>query len=510
MSTSRRTFIFTGAAIAASTTIAALRPRVFAGGSDGDLGPGDLRELRKRFGARVFLRGDAEWEAVRKIRNRDFDGVHPRAVVFARTVEDVRDAIGWARAAGVAVVPRGGAHSYTGQSTTEGLVISLVHMAETQVDKAAMTAEIGAGAILADVNVGLLKADVGLPTGSCPSVGVAGLTLGGGIGFSSRKWGLMCDNLTGVTVVMADGRVVVGGREPGECAETLWMHQGGGGGQFGIVTSLRFGVHPVEPISQYSVKWPWRDADRVLKVWQELATAAPDELFSVCMLARGKTEPQILSHGRYFGSPAALKRLLEPLLGVAKPLKAPQIYASTMWKSHVTAPDCWPDPSVCHSWNHPQPGRYKQASYSVKSDYFDRLFSDDARAELIRGIEGIQKQRIQWGGIILDALGGAIGRPAPGDTAWVHRKNLIQAEYVAHWGASTPSSAVAANRAWLREFYAAMRPHASGECYQNYPDLDRKDWAAAYYGGNLERLKRCKAAIDPSGLFRGPQSLADA
>ncbi|MCB9737092.1 MAG: FAD-binding oxidoreductase [Deltaproteobacteria bacterium] len=507
MSITRRRFLArtSTAALAATTLWPALRSRAFAAPAGGETRDGDLAELRKRFGARLVAPSDKDYDKLRRVRNRAFDDVMPRAIAMAASEDDVAAAVAWAAANKVPIVPRNGGHSYIGQSTCDGLVVSLVNMAGARVDKAALTAEIDAGALLGDVNVALLKQDVALPTGSCPSVGVAGLTLGGGIGFSSRHWGLMADNLVGARVVLASGEVV-------DCSETekkdlLWLCRGGGGGQFGVVTKLRFRVHPVEPISEFRLSWPWRSAERALDAWQRFAPDAPDRLFSVCTLSKGKGTPNIAAYGRYFGSPKELREVLAPLVAAAKPTSAPKITASTLWASHVVGPGCWPDPAQCHSWNHPQPGRFQQQSYKVKSDFYRENLPSDGVATLIREMAGIQEQAISWGAIILDSLGGAINRVAKDATAYVHRDHRFQAEYVIHWGAKTAPAKVEANLAWLRGLYAAMRPWASGECYQNYPDTDRSDWRQAYYGQNLAHLEACKKALDPDRVFHGPQVL---
>lgn len=488
------------ASTAAATAMLGTRTANAWVGPPSTAGGTDISELRKLLGSRLVAPPDAGYDHARKVRNRAFDGIRPLGVVMASSTEDVQHAVQWAAAHDVPIVPRCGGHSYVGQSTTEGLVVSLVPMGSTSVDKKAMTAEVGGGAITIDVNVALLQQDVGLPTGSCPSVGIAGLTLGGGIGFSGRKWGLMCDNLIGVEMVLASGKVV--SADESTLPELLWACRGGAGGSFGIVTKFRYRVHEVEPVSTYKIKWHWEDASKALDAWQRFAPHAPDGLFSVCTLTKAKDRPSIGSHGRFFGSAKELKKLIAPLLAAAKP-KRSNVSDRTMWSSSVTGPKCWPDPSVCHSFNHPEPGRYGQTSYKVKSDYFKEYLSDDGRDTLIRWIEKGQDQAITWGGIILDSMGGAINRVAKDATAYVHRDCLIQAEYVAHWRRKTKPATVEANLAWMREFYAAMRPHASGECYQNYPDLDLKDWDRAYFGSNLERLKACKRILDPDGLFRG-------
>ena len=162
-----------------------------------------------------------------------------------------------------------------------------------------------------DVYARLAKAGGTIPAGSCPTVGVGGLALGGGIGFASRKLGTTADNVLALTIVTADGRVLTCDRS--RHADLYWACRGGGGGNFGVVTSFRFRIHPVTQASYFVLTWPWASMNDVVAAWQRFAPRAPDGLFSICRLATGTTQPSVQAFGQFFGSEAKLRQLLAPL-----------------------------------------------------------------------------------------------------------------------------------------------------------------------------------------------------
>ena len=168
----------------------------------------------------------------------------------------------------------------------------------------AQTASIGAGARLIDVYARLASGGATIPAGSCPTVGVGGLALGGGVGFASRKLGTTADNVLSVQIVTADGRILTCDRT--QHADLYWACRGGGGGNFGVVTSFRFRIHPVTQASYFVLTWPWASMNDVVAAWQRFAPRAPDGLFSICRLATGATQPSVQAFGQFFGSEAKL------------------------------------------------------------------------------------------------------------------------------------------------------------------------------------------------------------
>ena len=202
-----------------------------------------------------------------------------------------------------------------------------------------------------------------LPAGSCPTVGIAGLALGGGVGFASRKLGTTADNVLEVRIVDARGRLLV--CDPREHADLYWASRGGGGGNFGIVTSFRFRVHPVSTVTTFTIDWRWADAERVVSVWQQWAPHAPDELFSVCNLAVREPEPRVRVVGQLFGTVAELDALLRPLVNAVGPERVARIErdylsAAKMWAGCPgTIAECHLEPA----------GALQRAPFAGKSDY---------------------------------------------------------------------------------------------------------------------------------------------
>ena len=296
--------------------------------------------------------------------NERFDGVKPLAVLRVAGAADVRQAILWARRHGIRIRARSGGHSYAGYSTVEdGLVLDLSAVDGIAVHKQAQSATVGAGALLIDVYARLAKAGGTIPAGSCPTVGVGGLALGGGIGFASRKLGTTADNVLALTIVTADGRLLTCDRS--RHADLYWACRGGGGGNFGVVTSFRFRVHPVTQASYFVLTWPWASMSDAVAAWQRFAPRAPDGLFSVCRLATGTSQPTVQAFGQFFGSEAALVTLLKPLRDIpgASLTTGTSAYLDLMerWAGckTLTFDECHPTPS----------GSLGRDRFAAKSDY---------------------------------------------------------------------------------------------------------------------------------------------
>jgi FAD/FMN-containing dehydrogenase len=456
-----------------------------------------LRELARLVDGAVIGPGSPAYASARVSFNERYDVVRPLAVLRAAGPADVRKAILWARRHGIRIRARSGGHSYAGYSTVEdGLVIDLGALDGIAVNRQALTASVGAGAQLIDVYERLAKAGGTIPAGSCPTVGLGGLALGGGVGFASRKLGTTADNVLALTIVTADGRLLTCDRSRN--ADLYWACRGGGGGNFGVVTSFRLRVHPVTHASYFVLTWPWTSVDEAVAAWQRFAPRAPDGLFSICRLATGSPQPTVQAFGQLFGSEAALVDLLKPLRSVpgASLTTGTSRYIDLMrrWAGckTLTSDECHLSPA----------GDLDRQRFAAKSDYVSRRLPPTGRAALRQWLE--ERQGKGGGAAILDSYGGAINRVAPGATAFVHRRELFSIQYYA---SIANAAGDAAALAWLRGFRAAMKPHTSGFAYQNYIDADVVDWEHAYYGSNYPRLQRIKSKYDPDNVFRFKQSI---
>jgi FAD binding domain/Berberine and berberine like len=476
-------------------------------GSSHDCGFG---ELAKHLQGTVVCRHDRGYSSARVLFNMRFDAIHPRAVVFCENVDDVERAIAVARKHDLRISVRSGGHSYGGYSTTQGIVLDVSRMNHVRVDAAGETAIVGAGTPLIDLYSQLWRQGFTVPAGSCPTVGIAGLALGGGVGFSGRKLGLTCDNVRELTVVTAARKAVTASER--EHSDLYWACRGGGGGNFGVVTEFRFAVYPVDTVSHYSIKWPWANARKVVEAWQSWAPHAPDELFASCSLhstgdKSAAARPIVGSVGQFFGSPADLRALLEPLIEAVEPRQV-TVGQSTYMKAAMMWAGCAGTVADCHLPGSASGGTLERLNFKGKSAYVTKPLSRRAIDTLVGGIERRQADpALGNGSVLMDAYGGVINRVARDATAFVHRDALCSLQYLAFWDPRGGRTLARSNLRWINGFYEAMQPHVSGFAYQNYLDPDLADWQRAYYGSNLARLVSVKRAYDPADFFRFRQSI---
>ncbi len=451
-----------------------------------------VAKLARELDGKVVTPQSAGYATARELWNTRFDSLRPRAIAYCANAADVQRVVSWARNYGVRVVARCGGCSYAGYSSGNGVVIADVS-ALARIAVSGGRASVGAGARMIQVYSGLWKHGVTVPGSSGPSVGIAGLALGGGHGYSSRKLGTTADNLRAVHIVTADGRLLT--CDSSEHADLFWACRGGGGGNFGIVTELDFATHPVSTVSRYEVEWPWAQAAQAVAAWQEFAPHASDALFSVCDLIA--TDPtaknartHVVSAGQYFGSASDLQTLIQPLASTGTPTKVTTTNLS-YYDAVLHWAGCGGAGTDCAN---PRQG------FKGKSDYANAPLSATAIGNLVAAITARQGQG--KGAVYMDSYGGAINRVAPGATAFVHRNALFSIQYTAQWNGSSSQS-----RSWIDGLYAQMRRFVSGYAYVNYIDPELENWQHAYYGSNLPRLKAVKRKYDPHDAFRFPQSI---
>jgi len=451
---------------------------------------------KQRLTGRVVYPGDPGYDAARTNVNLRFD-VRPRVIVFCQTPCDVAAAVRWARENDVGISVRSGRHSYEGFSLGDGIVIDVADLSGVDVDVESRIGVVGAGIALLRLYEALGEAGLTIPAGSCPTVGVAGLTLGGGFGMLSRALGLTADSLLGVEMIDAQGDLVAATET--HHPDLLWACRGGGGGTFGIVTSLTFRLHPVSAVTTYRASWPWAQLAQVLEAWQRWAPFADDRLTSVLQMVAARAD-DVSSLGLFLGSRDELERLLLPLTTAAAP-RALELtespYLAAVKKLAGVAP-------ASGHWN---PYWHAAGSTRFKSS------SDYARAPLGPEAIAVVQDHLQappspTARLQLDAYGGAVNRVPETATAFPHRAGTqFSLQYQAYWAAAAED---ASNVRWTLGFRAAMRPFVSGQAYVGYPDLSIVDWQSAYFGPNYPRLVAVKTRYDPHDVFHHAQSIPPA
>ena len=451
------------------------------------------KRLQQAMKGHVFQKGQPGYGGARLVYNELFDWVMPQYVARPIGATDVQGAVRWCVANNVALRPRSGGHSFEGYSTVPGgVMLDLRKMNGISVN-GARTATIGTGAQLIDVYNTLAKNGATIPGGSCPSVGIAGVTLGGGMGLAARAFGMSADNVLGAKIVTADGQLLTVDKHNNP--DLFWALRGGGGGNFGVVTQLTFRIHALPKAASYFfVNWPWSSASEALDAWQNWAPHAKDQLTSVFHLNAGAGNSVEVS-GQYMGRASDLGRLLAPLRSV------PGASISTGQKSYfdlqmVFAGCAHIGLSACHTVGAASGGTLPRESFRAKSDYVRKTLSGTARQKLISAIETRNSQPGS-GAILFDSYGGAINRVAPDATAFVHRDMLFCIQYLSYNGTKT----------WLEQTRSSMHRYTSGQCYQNYIDRDLPHWQQAYYAGNYSRLQSIRKTIDPHHFFNFPQAI---
>ena len=486
------------------------------GGAAAQAGPGtaDWQALRQALSTHNLVRpGQRSYATAKELFDPRFDVLHPAGIAYCAIPRDVSTCLAFVRKFRLPVAARSGGHSYAGWSSTNGgLIVDVTALNSFRVTGGSV--QVGTGLRLIDMYQRLAARGLAVPGGSCATVGVAGLTLGGGVGVLSRAFGLASDNLQAVQIVTADGQIRT--CTAGQDSDLFWACRGGGGGNFGIATSFTFRTRPLSQLVLFFLRWPWSQAARVLSAWQSWAPFQPDGLWSNLVLsadAPGGT-PFLQVGGTYLGSVAGCQQLLNRLYAAVGSRPSGQPFSTSYLNAMMIEAGCGNYSfSECHLPSQTKDGRLPRVPSYAKSDFFTRKIPPAGIRTLVSQIERMRSVHGAPGGVGavgFDAFGGALNRVSPSATAFVHRNALFDAQYSTSWKAGTGGAGSAAQQAWLRSFYAAMRPWASGQCYVNYIDPDLRNWQQAYYGANFTRLTQVKAKYDPQQVFKFPQSIPPA
>ncbi|MBP2476237.1 FAD/FMN-containing dehydrogenase [Crossiella equi] len=436
----------------------------------------DWAALRNR--VPLLLPQDASFTSAWQPFNAALKPTPPAALARCGTPEEVQACLEAVRASRTPVAARSGGHSYAGYSAPAGgLVLDVSGMGTVRVQPDG-TAVVGAGAKLADVYAALARAGRALPAGSCPSVGVAGLTLGGGIGVLARKYGLTCDHLRSAQVVLADGSLRTASADSEQ--ELFWALRGGGGGNFAVVTQFSFGTVPAPGVTVFSLHFPVGSSTAVLGAWQDWAASAPPELWSSCHITGG-APPGARVSGCYVGGAGGLNPLLDQLVsqGGARPTQR-----FVQAKGYLDAMRFFAGNGGGH-----------REGFAAASRMLEHRIG--ALDKVVGQVQGRKMD------LLFDSLGGAVGAVGTGETAFPHRKALASVQVYAP-AEQADHTRVAKS---VNEVQSALAGLTGKGAYINYLDPAQQDWAQASYGPNLPRLREVAKRYDPDGVFRFAQAV---
>jgi FAD/FMN-containing dehydrogenase len=456
--------------------------------------PAKIEDLKRGLKGTVLRPGDAGYDDARTVWNAMIDK-RPGLIVRCAATSDVVRALGFARENGLLLAVRGGGHNIAGNAVCDGgLVIDLSRMKAVSVDAAARRALVEGGATLGDVDAATQPHGLATPLGINSTTGVAGLTLGGGFGWLSRRHGMTVDNLESAEVVTAAGEVVRASAT--EHPDLFWALRGGGG-NFGVVTRFEYGLHPVGPnVLCGLIVYPFSEAGSVLRRYREFIARAPEDLSVWAILRQAPPLPFLPAeaHGKeivalaifHAGDPGRGASLVEPLRRLGTPV-GEHVGAQpfTAWQK---AFDPLLTPGARNYW---------------RSHNFTRLDDGllDAAVEYLGKLPSPQCE------IFFGALGGAAARPAAGATAYAHRDVQVVMNVHGRWDDPADDARCIG---WSRGFFNAATPFASGGVYVNFLTADETDRVRAAYGANYDRLSRVKRQYDPGNVFRVNQNIGPA
>jgi FAD/FMN-containing dehydrogenase len=468
----------------------------------------DWNALRNQLSThRLYQPGQAGYVQAHELFSPQYDALQPSGVSYCKTAADVALCLSFVTKFGLAVRMRSGGHSYGGwSSVTGGLILDVTEMNSMSFGTGTVT--VGTGIDLINFYGGLAAHGKAVPGGSCPTVGIAGLTLGGGIGVLARIYGLASDNLRSLQVVTADGSTLT--CSPTSNEPLYWASRGGGGGNFAVATSFTFGTHDLTNVVLFFLGWPWSQAGRVVSAWQSWAPHEPDALWSNLHLSAAFGGlPSVGVGGSFVGSVAAARTELDKLYHlVGTGPSSVTTVEHTFLSAMLLEAGCANVP--VHACDTQPGGKLPRVPFYAKSDFFSKPLSKSGMNALLAGIERLRTIKGATGGagsIAFDALGGAVNRVAPDATAFVDRDALFGAQYYTSWTWPGTHAGRANQLAWIRAYYKTVHPNANGQAYQNYADPDLVNWQQAWYGANYAMLQAVKIKYDPGNLFKFPQAI---
>jgi FAD/FMN-containing dehydrogenase len=459
-----------------------------------NLQAGKIEELRGGFKGEILLPSDGAYDSARQIWNAMIQK-RPAVIAQCAITSDVVRAVNFARDNRLLLAVRGGGHNIAGNAMCDdGLVIDLSKMKAAQVDPAARRVTIEGGATLADLDAATQAYGLATPVGINSTTGIAGLTLGGGFGWLSRKYGMTVDNLESAEVVTAAGEVVR--TSATEHPDLFWALRGGGG-NYGVVTRFEFRLHPVGPdVLSGLIVYPISEAKSVLQQYRDFMASAPEELNVWTVMRAAPPLPFLPAsvHGQgmialaliYAGDPKQGEAIIEPLRKFGTPLgEHVGVQPYVAWQQTF---DPLLTPGARNYWKSHNFTTLEDGLFDVVVEYVGNLPSPQCE-------------------IFFGAIGGATMRPAADSMAYAQRDAKFVMNFHGRW--EDPVDDERCIR-WARDFFNATAPFASGGVYVNFMTADEADRVRSAYGPNYDRLVQVKRKYDANNLFRMNQNIAPA
>jgi len=465
--------------------------------------------LRSHLHGDLVMPSDAGYERAKQLELAQFDATSPQAVAYCETPADAATCLAFAQDHGLRLAARSGGHSLGGHSTTPGLVIDVSRLNAITVRPDTVT--LGPGAQNVDVLGALSPRGLAVVGGGCPTVAAGGFLLGGGLGFLTPSLGMACDAMTSAQVVLADGQVVTA--SAGSHPDLYWALRGGGGGNFGIVTSYTLTHAPLTTVHTAFLSFGHDDALDMVDGFAQWLADAPRTVGGSCFItltdaAAGTTPTSMVSvvaTGTVAEFETELGRLLS-LTGVpASRTGGTMPYQDLMMTIYGGAELTVPQ---CHREGATPEGRLPRAQLGLeRSRLFGAPTTRDvwARALAVFDAERVAGQLHQ---LQVGPAGGAVRDLGRTDTAYVHRDSLFTVNFLTwvHQGEVTEEARAAGQR-WVDAGFGAVDPYSNGETHQNWIDPVLGDWEQSYYAENHARLTQVKRTYDPGRLFRFAQGI---
>jgi FAD/FMN-containing dehydrogenase len=445
-----------------------------------------LEQVRVEFSGQILGSGDLGYEEARQVHNGLVDK-QPQLIARCQSSADIVDAVNLGRDAGLEISVRGGGHNVAGRAVSDGgLMIDLQPMKGVHVDPKARTVRAQGGLTWREYNRATHTYGLATTGGVISTTGIAGLTLGGGIGWLMAKHGLAIDNLRSVELVTADGQLRTASED--EDPDLFWAVRGGGG-NFGVASSFEYDAHPLSTVLGGLIAFPLTDAIRILDSYREVTASLPDELAVFCGLVHapdGSGTKITAVPVCHCGNPDVAEADLKPFRSVASPLL------------DMVGPMPYPVVNTLLDDGYPRGAR----NY-WKSAFFKEL-SDDAIAIMI---DAFERAPSAMSGLVIEHFHGQVTRIGNTDTAYPHRQPGYNLVLVSQW--MDPSDDET-NIAWARNTFDALTPYMAGAAYVNYLGGDEADRVSAAYGPNWSRLVQLKARYDPDNIFHLNQNISPA